>query len=127
MTGRAAGFSLVEVLVALTVVAVALGALVTGAGQRAGIAVAVRDRTLAHWVADNQVAQLRMIGAWPEVGESQGSEDLAGQEWFWRQTVNSTGVPTIRKVTVAVSRGQSEVTLSTLEAYLGIPPDVKQK
>ena len=58
---RAYGFTLVEVLVALAVVAIALLALTRAAGVQVATFDALRERTLAGWVAANVVAETRLV------------------------------------------------------------------
>ena len=80
---RAAGFTLMEVLVALTVLGVALAALIKVGSETARNAAYLRDRTYAHWVAMNVLAEAR-AGLLPlRAGVRRGSEELLGREWFW--------------------------------------------
>ena len=81
------GFTLLEVLVALAVVAIALGALVrTGAGaldQQAEL----ETRTLALWVADNALTDLRLETTSPAPGRRSGRASQGGRDWRWEMTV----------------------------------------
>lgn len=80
------GFTLLEVLVALAVVAIALGALArTGAGalsQQADL----ETRTLALWVADNALTDLRLENT-PAAGRRNGRERQGGRDWRWEMSV----------------------------------------
>lgn len=96
------GFTLLEVLVALAIVAIALGALLkTGAGNSAN-AVYLRDKTFAHWVAMNKVAELQLQPGWPAVGTTRGKVEMAGREWQWTATVSETFDANVRRVDVEV-------------------------
>jgi general secretion pathway protein I len=64
----ARGFTLVEVLVALTIVAVALIASLRAVGSMATSAYDLRQRTLAQWSAENRLAQIRVENEWPALG-----------------------------------------------------------
>jgi len=96
------GFTLLEVLVALAVLAIALAALIKGGADNARAAAYLRDKTLAQWVAMNVVADERLAAAWPEAGKSHGSEEMANHEWYWELTVAETFDEDIRRLEVAV-------------------------
>ncbi|AOY97547.1 type II secretion system protein GspI (plasmid) [Cupriavidus sp. USMAA2-4] len=99
---RALGFTLLEVLVALAIVAVALGACLRVLGSMTDASEALRARTVAQWSADNQLALLRIGKAWPEPGTRrfpcpQGPLDLVCE-----QVVAPTRDPMVRRVEVSV-------------------------
>ena len=83
---QSSGFTLIEVLVALAVAALALLALArTGSGALATQA-DLEQRTLALWVADNRLAELRLQRPL-EPGTSRGSTSLGGRDWRWQSLV----------------------------------------
>lgn len=84
-----AGFTLLEVLVALAILAVALSALIKLSGDNARNAAYLRDRTHAHWVAGNVMARYQ-AGLEP-VGSSlqRGSAFMAGREWYWQAQIEA--------------------------------------
>ncbi len=63
------GFTLIEVMVALTIIAISLGALISSSGSQASSASYLKQKTLAHWVALNELAQLNIDNAFPTPGE----------------------------------------------------------
>ncbi len=105
--GERAGFTLLEILVALAIVAIALTAVVAETGQHVNSTIHMRDRTLAHWVAMNRVTEQLAAEQWPSVGVSNGVAELADREWFWTMTVAPTPDDTIRRIDVEV-RGDRE-------------------
>lgn len=117
------GFSLIEVLIALVVLGIALGAAIQATGQQARNATHLRDRTLAHWVAMNQTAEQRIRTIWPAPGIFQGEESLAGRTWYWTLTVANTQATAVRRVDVSVFNqpDRSSLPLARLEAYLPKP------
>ncbi len=116
------GFTLLEILVALAVVAVALAALVGQASRNLENTARLRDHTLAHWVAMNVVTELQVNDEWPRVGERKGSGEMAGREWFWTLKVSSTADRNIRRLDVEVHRErQRRRALATAIAYVGRP------
>ncbi len=102
---RSGGFTLLEVVIALAVIAIAMGALIKSGTQHAQTASYLRDRTLAHWVAMNRVAELQLAESWPGVGESNGRIEMAGREWWWRARVEATFDEDVRRLEVEVARG----------------------
>ena len=117
LCGRA-GFTLVEVLVALAVVAVALGAMVRLMGDTARTAERLERRTLGHWVAMNEVALLEATNAWLEPGVSTGSAELGNRRWRWRRTVLETPEPRVRRVEVEVS-GAGGAPVAAVTGFIG--------
>ena len=88
---RQQGFTLLEVLVALAVLAAALGALISGIGQSADNAVRLRDKTFAQWVAMNKIVETQLEPGFPRVSTRKGTTLLADREWHW--TLNISGTP----------------------------------
>ena len=101
------GFTLLEVMVALAVVAIALAALVKGGSQSAATAAHLRDKSFAHWVAMNRVAELRLQPQWPETGETRSDEEMARRRWYTSAKVIATDDADVRRLEVEV-RGSEE-------------------
>lgn len=87
----ARGFTLLETLVALAVLALALGALLAAGGSAARQLGALRERTLAGWLADNRLAALMLARPAPAPGERAGSAEYGGRRWHWRERVAPAG------------------------------------
>ncbi len=118
--GRQTGFTLLEVLVALTIVAVALGAIIRATGQSTGNLVYVRDKIVASWVAENRIAEAILAEEWPPLGTQSGSEEMMGQDWNWDVTVSVTADPDLRRLDVSVSHVDATGSpLVTLSAFRG--------
>lgn len=99
---RTRGFTLLECLVALAILAVALTAALRAVGATAQSTAMVREHTLASWVAQNRLATLRATDAWPALGRNEGVSAQAGQRYVWRERVEPTPNPLFRKVKVRV-------------------------
>jgi general secretion pathway protein I len=97
------GFTLVEVLVALVVVALGMGALLTTISSSANAVARLRDRSFAQWIALNQIALLRLSGQRPSAGTTSGELDYAGAHWRWQQEITDPGVAGILRVEVRVA------------------------
>lgn len=103
MRARAGGFTLIEVLVALAIVAVALAAGMRAVAQSADGAGALKARTLALWVAQNRLAQAQLVRPRPARGVTEGGETQANMRFVWRQTVTDTPNPAFRKIDIVVA------------------------
>ena len=102
------GFTLIEVLVALAIVAIGMAAVMGALSSSANTLTYLRDRTFAQWVALNQIANLRLSGQQPPVGDSNGDTDFAGRSWHWSQKVVSTEVPGVARIDVSVRPAEAK-------------------
>ena len=98
----ARGFTLLEVLVALAIVAIGMAAVLGALSSSAGTVAYLRDKTFAQWVALNRIANIRVSGQQPATGNTDGDVDYAGTSWHYRQEVVTTDVPGIVRIDVKV-------------------------
>jgi general secretion pathway protein I len=116
------GFTLIEVLVALFIVALGIGALLTTLTSAATTVDHLRDKSFAEWVALNRISDVR-LGTAPVVdGTSSGDTEFAGATWHWQQVVADQGIAGIRRIEVAVSRGAAAdgPALATAVGFAGL-------
>lgn len=117
---RPRAFTLIEVLVALAILAVALTAGMRAVAQSADGATSLRMRTLALWVAQNRLAQAQLADPWPAGGTSSSDETQAGTRLFWRETVSDTPNPAFRRIEIVVTDpGVPDYALARLVGYIG--------
>ena len=95
------GFTLIEVLVALAIVAIGMTALMSALTSSANTTVFMRDKTLAEWVALNQIEAVRLALQRPTKGETDGDAEMAGRKWKWHQEIVETEVKGIMRVDVS--------------------------
>jgi general secretion pathway protein I len=100
--GGSPGFTLIEVLAALVIVALGMIAAISAVSQSARNGAYLREKTLAHWIAMNVITERRLQTSPPDVAESTGQVDFAGQRWQWTMTVTQTAVETMRRMDVSV-------------------------
>lgn len=119
-----AGFTLLEVLVALAVLAIAMGAIISAATQSINTVATLRDQTFAGWVALNQINQ-RLLDPkpWPDEGSSSGSAELASRAWRWEAQFSKTGDPDLRRLDLTVRARENGPELSRRVAFKGKPPE----
>ncbi|MEO5341905.1 MAG: type II secretion system minor pseudopilin GspI [Gammaproteobacteria bacterium SHHR-1] len=114
------GFTLLEVLVALAVVALAMLALVQTGSRVAFNASGLQQRTLAHWVAQDVLTQTRLAQDWPELGQSDGETEQLAQTWYWALEVSQTEDADMRRLEVRVAeRPGAEDHLARLDGFIG--------
>jgi general secretion pathway protein I len=103
------GFTLLEVLVAVAILAVALGALIKAGSDNAANTAYLRDRTYAHWVALDQVTLYRTGLEEPHRGTRSGAREMAGRTWFWRATLSDEPVAVEGVILEGLTRLEVEV------------------
>ena len=99
---KAAGFTLVEVLVAMTIVAVSLFAALRVATQGTTHVDALRTRLFAGWVAADRLAEHHARGDWLAVGVLTGVQRQGNVDLGWREQISATPNPSFRRVDVYV-------------------------
>ncbi|MDH3400340.1 MAG: type II secretion system minor pseudopilin GspI [Chromatiales bacterium] len=116
------GFTLVEVMVAVVIVAVGMGAAILSVNQNVYNASYLRDKIIASWVAENRLTELRLAGTTPKVEETTGESEMGDVQWLWRQKVSETGVANLLRVDIEVSSDlEPEGTLVSLSGFIGVP------
>jgi general secretion pathway protein I len=93
------GFTLIEIMVAVTIIAISLTALLSTSGTQANSVTFLKQKTLAHWVAVNELEQMRIGKEFPDLGDKKGSTKMANHEWFWLRTTKKTENKDAREVT----------------------------
>jgi len=99
---RIGGFTLLEVMVAMTVLALTMGAVIKAVGGYTANQAYMRDRTLGDWVAHNVLVEQQVKDAWPSVGELKGTAEMGGREWRWIGTVSQTDEQDLRRLDVRI-------------------------
>jgi len=97
------GFTLIEVLVALAVVVVSFVALYAVVLQMVRATSLMQDKTIASWIAFDQITELRVANEYPESGNSEGDVEMARGVWLYRVEIKATESEDVRQVIVRVS------------------------
>ena len=110
------GFTLIEVLVALTIVAITLGAGIKAAGALTNNSQRLADFSAAQWCADNQLTALRLANSTPPIGDSEFSCSQLGLSYLGKLVARPTPNPLFVRVDAFVSGedGQPILTFSTV-------------
>lgn len=115
------GFTLIEVLAALVIVALGMIAAIQAVTQSARNGVYLRDKTLAHWIGMNVLTERRLQPSPPDVAESTGRVEYAGQLWQWSMKVTQTQVSSLRRMDIRVRRADApeETSLASVSGFYG--------
>jgi general secretion pathway protein I len=117
---RAHGFTLLEVLIGLLVLALALLALTRTAALQVDSFDQLRDRTTAGWLAKELLVETRIGNPFPALGTSNGTRRFGPADWRWEVRVQATQVATIRRIDVLVySTADRETPLAQLSGLVG--------
>lgn len=113
------GFTLLETLVALAIMAIALAAVMRATGAGTNHAEAMRMRIVADWVAQNRLAQHAARGEFLPPGIQNGEETQAGIRLLWKEEISTTPNPAFRRIEVSVYAPEdTEFTLRRLSGFL---------
>lgn len=119
---KSAGFTIMEVLVAMAILAVAGVAVVRSTSQHISSVGTLKDVTFSSWVAENRMVELQLDNKWPPSNNKKGKMEMAGREWHWRQKVEKVNDKSMRKVTVHVYANENdEQSVYELAMFLGDP------
>lgn len=118
---RDRGFTLIEVMVALVVVALSLSAVMAVVARQVNFASVLQERTYASWIAQNKIAELRLSSEQPDVDTTTDEVEFAFVEWATRTTISETGVDNLWRVDVAVSYAGSDDVIRTVTGFVGQP------
>lgn len=117
---RRNGFTLLEVLVALAVIAIGLAATIRVGATSAANAIHLRDKTFAQYVAAIKAVELQLQPQWPALGTQRGHTPMGLREWSWATRVSETFDERMRRVDIEVGI-DDKTTVAVLTAYLPQP------
>lgn len=117
------GFTLLEILVALAVLAFAMGAIIKAGSDFTGSHAHLHARSMANWVARNVLVEYQVGNEWPRVGEQKGTQEMGGKEWRWLARISQTDEAQLRRIDVDVmlSDTDEDTPLTTLSGFLRQP------
>ena len=119
------GFTLLEILVALSILSLVCLALSTSGSSAVDNAIYLKERTLAQWVAMNKAAELELADKWVAVGVSDGEIEMANRKWSWTVIGHDTPNEDMRRAVIEVRpevfEGDAVSPLSVFTIFLARP------
>ncbi|MDA8421321.1 MAG: type II secretion system minor pseudopilin GspI [Pseudomonadota bacterium] len=106
MRSAARGFTLLEVLIALAVLAIVLAAVMRVAAQSIKTSIILRNHLEAQWVAENRMTKHQLRGDWLSTDTTSGTTEFNDRKWYWREQVSATPIAGFRRVTIEVRTGR---------------------
>jgi general secretion pathway protein I len=125
-TRRNQGFTLIEILVALAIVAIGLAAAVRATSQVTAATENARVRLLASWVAQDRLAERSARADWPAPGSLSGSANQGSFAFAWHEIVSATADPSLRRIDIVVAEtAHPDYTVARITGYLFAPEKKK--
>ena len=118
---NAVGFTLIEVMVALVVIALGMLGVIQAVSQTASNSGYLRDKTVAHWVGMNQLTEVRLQKSAPGIDKSSDEVEMAGRRWKWTMDVTQSPVETIRRIDISVrpADAKEDSALASVTGFYG--------
>jgi general secretion pathway protein I len=117
------GFTLIEAMVALAIVALGMMAVNTQLNRYAMSARYIEQKALASWIASNRLTELSISGQWPDLGRSDDELEFAGQQWLTQLEIAETPVPNLRRADISVALATApEAIIHRVSTLLEPPP-----
>ncbi|PJG57474.1 GspI family T2SS minor pseudopilin variant ExeI [Aeromonas cavernicola] len=116
---NARGMTLLEVMVAVAVFAIAGLAVMKTASEHLSALNYLEQKTLATWVVENQLVQQKLEGKWPSDSWVTGEEQLAGQTWYWRYRGVATSDNNLKALDMEVrTEVKADSPVATIRTYI---------
>ncbi len=103
-----AGFTLLEVLIALSVLSIALVAVIQSVSVQADHTAYLRQQTLAQWVAQNRLVEMQIQGAGQGTKQTQGDTELGQHRWYWQAKLEDTPEADLQRITISVNLKEND-------------------
>lgn len=95
------GFTLIEILLALAIIAIALTALLRASSQSIVFTQRIKDKTTNHWVAMQAISSIKL--GLDSSDNLYHTTTLLGKTWYWQATLSSTPIKHMEQITIHVS------------------------
>ena len=113
------GFTLLEVMIALLVIAIGLGAIIHTTGNATWQTGYLKEKTIATWVGQNELAWYRAKKTWSNRNTRKGKTSMGGADWEWELTVSTTDEPDLRRIDIAVFLEGDDEPTTTVTGFIG--------
>jgi general secretion pathway protein I len=114
------GFTLLEVMIALLVITLGMGAVINTTGESGWKSAQLKQGTIANWVAQNQIAEYRAKRTWNNATKKSGEVEMANTEWVWQMKISKTDDPSLRRLDVDVFIKGEDVLKASVTGFIGL-------
>ena len=112
-------FTLLEIMVALAIIAIAMGAILENTTASTRNAQYLQDKTVAGWIALNEINLMRAKREWNGRTSKQGRVEMAQREWVWKMKILKTPNTHVRKLEIEVfTEDDQEQSLANMMSYM---------
>lgn len=116
---KRAGFTLIEVMLAMAVFSIAGLALLGVADNNYRHISHLEEQMFANWVASNQLVEVTLSKTWPPKNNRKGKVEMAGRTWYWQQKVIKTTNKELRSLVMEIRLNEDdELVSASLMTYL---------
>jgi general secretion pathway protein I len=118
---RVRGFTLLEVMIALLVITLGMGAVINTTTESSWKSSILKQKTIAGWVAQNQMALYRAKQTWTNTKTRSGDVEMANVEWSWELKVTTTDDPSLRRLDIDVSLKGEDAIAASFTGFIAKP------
>ncbi len=115
------GMTLLEVMLALVILATSGIAVMKAASEALNNQSYLQDKTVALWVASNQLTEIKLKDEWPRESWKRGESEMAGTTWYWRYQTVATGDKNFKALDIEVSNVKDGNALADIRTYIAKP------
>lgn len=121
MKSRVLGFTLLEVLAALVIVSLGMLGVIEAVGQTASNSSYLRDKSIAHWIAMNQLTMVRLAPQPPKIDKTSDEVEMAERKWRWTMEVSQSPLDSVRRIDIKVrlKDADEESSLAAVTGFYG--------
>ncbi|WP_111976980.1 type II secretion system minor pseudopilin GspI [Algibacillus agarilyticus] len=113
------GFTLLEILVAISILAVAGIALISSASSHLTSQSMLKQASFGQWVASNRLAEIKLEKKWPVENNKKGEMEMAGATYYWQQKVIKTQDESMVKVDVYIyESSEYQTSITSMGTYI---------
>ena len=115
------GFTLLEVMIALLVITLGMGAVINTTSESGWKSTQLKQKTIATWVAQNQIVKHRANKVWGNANSQSGKVEMANIDWTWKMKISATDDPSLRRLDVDVFIDGEESLKASLTGFTTKP------
>lgn len=112
-------FTLIEIMVALAIIAVAMGAIIENTTASTRNALYLENKTIASWVAMNQISLVRAKRQWSSASNKKGQVEMASRQWLWKLKISKTSDSNLRRLDIDVFLQDDDQVLASMTSFIG--------